>query len=68
MADFLLAKLSAFMLDSKQSTCSNSLSRKLFSRDSTVDSTEAMACSEVFSAAPANQRALCSDGSLLMST
>ena len=68
MADFLLAKLSASMGLSKQMVCSSSVSKKAFSRDSTVDSTEAMACSEVFSAAPANHRALCSGGRRPMST
>ena len=68
MADFLLANVSASMLLSKHNTCSNSLSRNAFKRDSTVDRTDAIACSEVFSAAPANQRALCSEGSLFMRT
>ena len=68
MADFLLAKLSASMGESKQMVCSNSVSRKAFNRDSTVDSTEAMAYSEVFSAAPANHRALWSEGRRFMST
>ena len=68
MADFRLAKVSAFSGLSKQMVCSSSVSRNAFSRDSTVDSTEAMACSEVFSAAPANHRALCSGGRRPIST
>ena len=58
MADFRLAKVSASRGLSNQMVCSRSVSRNAFSRDSTVDSTEAMACSEVFSAAPASHRAL----------
>ena len=68
MADFLLAKLSASSGLSKQIVCSSSVSRKAFSRESTVDSTDAMACSEVLRAAPANHRALCSGGRRLIST
>src|SRR5699024_12670713 len=37
---------------------------KAFSRDRTVDMTEAMACSALLRAAPANHRALWSGGSL----
>ena len=51
IADFLLAKLSAVMLLSKHNTCSNSLSRKLFNRDKTVDKTDAIAWSDALSAA-----------------
>ena len=58
----------ASMALSKHRICSSSESRKEFSRDSTVDMTEAIACSELLSAAPASQRALCSEGSLSMST
>ena len=54
IADFFLAKLSAFMLGSKQRICSSSESRNEFNLDSTVDRTDAIACSYVFSAAPAN--------------
>ena len=64
MADFFAAKCSALMALSKHSTCSSSESRKALSRDKTVDITEAMACSDAFSAAPANHRALCASGSL----
>ena len=42
--------------------------RPALNRDSTVDSTEAMACSKVFSAAPANHRALWSEGRRFMGT
>ena len=68
MADLRLAKVSASSGLSKQMVCSSSVSRNALSRDSTVDSTEAMACSEVFSAAPANHRALCSEGKRPIST
>ena len=68
MADFSAANFSASMALSKQRICSSSLSRNELSRDSTVDMTDAIACSELLSAAPASQRALCSDGSLSMSS
>ena len=68
MADFSAANISASMALSKHRICSSSESRKEFSRDNTVDMTEAIACSELLSAAPASQRALCSEGSLSMST
>ena len=58
MADFWEANSSASMALSKHSTCSSSESRKALSRESTVDMTEAMACSAELSAAPANHRAL----------
>ena len=58
MADFLLQKVSASMAVSKHRICSISLSRKALSRDSTVEITDIMACSEVFRAAPANHVAL----------
>ena len=67
IADFFEAKLSASMLLSKQMICSSSESRNAFSRDSTVDITDAIACSDEFSAAPANHFALCSAGSLPIS-
>ena len=54
------------MVLSKHSTCSSSESRKALRRDNTVLMTEAMAWSDVFSAAPANHRALCSGGSFSM--
>ena len=63
-ADFSLQNFSASIAVSKQSICSISESRKAFKRDSTVESTDAMACSAELRAAPANQRALWSDGSL----
>ena len=68
MADFSAANFSASMALSKHRICSSSLSRNELSRDSTVDMTDAIACSELLSAAPASQRALCSDGSLSMSS
>ena len=58
MADFREANSSASMALSKHSTCSSSESRKAFSLDSTVDMTEAIACSAELRAAPANHRAL----------
>ena len=58
MADFSLQNFSASMAVSKQRICSISESRKAFRRDSTVEITEAMACSAVLRADPANQRAL----------
>ena len=58
MADFSEANFSASMALSKQRICSSSLSRNAFKRDSTVDMTEAMACSALLRAAPANHRAL----------
>ena len=66
MADFSEANFSASMALSKHSTCSSSESRKALSRDSTVDMTDAMACSAELRAAPANHRALCSEGSLFI--
>ena len=68
MALFSAANFSASIAESKQSTCSNSESRNAFRRDSTVDMTDAIACSAEFNAAPANHLALCSDGSLDIST
>ena len=62
MADLFAAKLSASMALSKHSTCSSSESRKVFSRERTVDMTEAMAWSAAVRAEPENQRALCSSG------
>ena len=64
MADFSEPNFSALMALSKQSTCSNSESRNALRRESTVDMTEAMACSALLSAAPANHLALWSGGSL----
>ena len=58
MADFSEANFSASMALSKHRICSSSLSRKAFKRDSTVDMTEAIACSALLRAAPANHRAL----------
>ena len=62
IADLFEAKLSASMALSKQSTCSSSESRKVFSRESTVDMTEAMDCSAAVRAEPENHLALCSSG------
>ena len=67
MAHFSLANVSASMALSKQMTCSNSLSRNAFSRDRTVDITEAIAWSEVLSAAPANHFDLWFSGSFAIS-
>ena len=67
IADFCAQKVSASISVSKQRSCSSSVSRNTFSRDSAVDMTLAIACGEVLSAAPANHRALCSPGSKRMS-
>ena len=51
------------MVLSKHSTCSSSESRKVFSRERTVDMTEAIDCSAAVRAEPENHLALCSSGS-----
>ena len=58
MADFSLQNLSASISVSKQRSCSSSESRKELSRDSAVDITDAIDCSAVLRAAPANHLAL----------
>ena len=63
MADFSDAKVSASIELSKQRTCSSSESRNALRRDSTVDMTEAIACSALFSAELANHLALWLSGS-----
>ena len=60
-----MQKFSASMAVSKHRICSISLSRKRFSRDSTVEITDIMACSEVLKAEPANQLGLMVGGSFL---
>ena len=50
------------MVLSKHSTCSSSESRKVFSRERTVDMTEAIDCSAAVRAEPENHLALCSSG------
>ena len=67
MAHFWEQNCSASISVSKHSSCSNSESRKAFKRDRAVLMTEAIACSEVLSAAPASHFALCSSGSRSMS-
>ena len=57
-ADFSLQNFSASISVSKQRICSNSESRKAFSLERAVDITEAIDCSAVFKAAPANHFAL----------
>ena len=64
MADFSEPNFSASMALPKQSTCSSSESRNALRRESTVNMAEAMACSALLSAAPANHLALWSGGSL----
>ncbi len=58
MADLRLQNFSASMAVSKHRSCSISESRKVLSRERTVDRLDAMATSEELRAAPANQRAL----------
>lgn len=58
MADFSRQNFSASISVSRHKSCSNSESRKELSLDSAVDITDAMLCSAVFSAAPANHFAL----------
>ena len=67
IAVFFLQNCSASIAVSKQSICSSSESKKVFSRDSAVESTDCMDCSAVFSAAPANHFALWSSGSFAIS-
>ena len=67
IADFSVQNFSASISVSKQRSCSSSESRKEFSRDSAVDMTDAIDCSAVFRAAPANHFALWSSGSISMS-
>ena len=62
-ADFSLQNFSASISVSKQRICSSSESRKEFSRESAVDITDAILCSAVLRAAPANHLALWSFGS-----
>ena len=62
IADLFEAKLSASMALSKHSTCSSSESRKVLSRERTVDMTEAIDCSAAVRAEPENHLALCSSG------
>ena len=64
MADFSLQNFSASTAVSKQRICSISLSRKALSRERTVERTEAIACSAVLRAEPANHLALWLGGSL----
>ena len=66
-ADFSLQNRSASSSVSKQRICSNSESRKPFNLESAVDMTDAMLCSAVFRAAPANHFALWSFGNSSMS-
>ena len=61
-ADLFLQNFSVLIFVSKQSSCSISESRKAFSLDNAVDSTDAIAWSEVFRAAPDSHLALCSSG------
>lgn len=61
-ADFWAQNFSASISVSKHRSCSSSESRKELSLDKAVDITDAMLCSAVFRAAPANHFALCSSG------
>ena len=58
IADFWLQNFSASMAVSKHRSCSISESRKVLSRERTVERMDAMAWSAELRAAPANQRAL----------
>ena len=52
-ADFSVQKRFASSSVSKHKICSSSAFRNVFNRDMAVDMTDAMLCSEEFSAAPA---------------
>ena len=58
IADFSRQNFSASISVSKHRSCSSSESRKEFNRESAVDMTDAILCSAVFKAAPANHLAL----------
>ena len=62
IADFSLQNRSASISVSKHKICSSSESRKALSLYNAVDITDAILCSAVFRAAPANHFALCSSG------
>ena len=68
IADLELQNASVSIVLSKHRICSISESRNAFNLDIAVERTEAMACSAVLSAAPANHFALWSAGSFCMSS